>query len=773
MARAKKTKQHVDVGTPREQKADDMLGTLIDWVNESEELCQGARELSEKCRDYYDSIQLSAQEIATLKKRKQAPVVINRIKPKMDTLMGMEKAAKTTAKAFPRTPKHEKAAEAASEAIRFALQENAFDQVRSDVWENVLIEGTGGCEIVAKPKDKGFKILIRYVPWDRLVWDPYSRNKYFTDARYLGQVVWSDYEQAIVEHPGKENLFESMFESGTTYDDKPRWVDTKRRRVKKVELYYWKGSTMYYACFTRGGYLQDPMPCPYRNEEGEHEWPYEFTSAFVDREGNRYGATKQLLDIQDEINKRRSKALHLMSVRQVRWERGAVEDINKARQELAKPDGVLETTPGMEFEVLKTGDMAAAQFNLLTEAKLEIDAVGANAATQGKDKNVQSGVALRERQAAGVTEIGPLFDRLKHFQYRVFRKTYNRIKQYWKEEMWIRVTDDEHSLRWVGLNHPVTAGEEMLRQAQEGGMPPEQLQAMQAQIANDPSMQQVVSTENDIAHLDVDIIVSEVPDVLTAQIEDFQVLGEMVKSGFQMPPEAVIEASPLSNKDKILKMMREQPQIPPQMQKQMQDLQEQAAKLTEENQALKADQQVEAAKLQVKQQEVAADLQMQQEKQEGEMQLERERVNAEIEIKREVAAAELQIDAAKADVTVAIGKIKNMITQHETKMQGVLQKPAAQGGDGEKSGPSPEAMRGIHEEFSSSIQQIIGDLRTNRPSSAMAPRDEFLQAMAMLLNSQNEFNAKLIEAVSRPKVIELGNITRDDSGIRGATAKVH
>jgi len=51
------------------------------------------------------------------------------------------------------------------------------------------------------------------------------------------------------------------------------------------------------------------------NEEKETEHAYEFASAFVDRDGGRYGAARQLLDVQDEINKRRSKALHLMSVR--------------------------------------------------------------------------------------------------------------------------------------------------------------------------------------------------------------------------------------------------------------------------------------------------------------------------------------------------------------------------------------------------------------------------------------------------------------------------
>src|SRR3990167_4739891 len=141
-------------------------GQLISWANESDDSTQESREISEKCRDYYDSKQLSAEEISALKKRNQAPVVINRIKPKMDTLMGMEKGAKTTAKAFTRTPKHEKSSEAATEAIRFVLQDNDFDQVRSAVWDNILIEGTGGCEIIVKPAKKredGYKITINHL----------------------------------------------------------------------------------------------------------------------------------------------------------------------------------------------------------------------------------------------------------------------------------------------------------------------------------------------------------------------------------------------------------------------------------------------------------------------------------------------------------------------------------------------------------------------------------------------------------------------------------
>lgn len=265
-----------------------------------------------------------------------------------------------------------------------------------------------------------------------------------------------------------------------------------------------------------------------------------------------------------------------------------------------------------------------------------------------------SGVALRARSQASQTELAPMFSVLKHLDIRVYRKVWNRIRQYWKAEKWIRVTDDEQNLKWVGLNKPITKGEQILQQAQEQGAQPQQLAQLQQQIAADPSMQEVVDTHNDISNLDVDIVMDDAPDTVTQEVEDFQAMAEMVKSGFPLPPEAVIMSSPLGNKDKILKMMKEKPQIPPELQKQMQQMQEEGKKLAEENQALKAGQkeaqaemqlsaQESAAKLQQRQAEAQAELSLKAQKQAGELQLERERAEAEIKLQSERAEAEMAL----------------------------------------------------------------------------------------------------------------------------------
>ena len=655
--------------------------TLITWANEADDATIDSRGLSEKCRSYYDSNQWDDAEKAKLKKQKQAATVINRCKPKVDSLMGMERANRTTAKAQPRTPKEAAGALAATEAVRFCLQDNMYERHRSDAWENMLIEGTGGVEVLVKPKGDTYKVIIRQIMWDRLIYDPHSRRKDFSDARYLGQVVWMDYDEALSIYPEAKDVLNDMQSSSTTYDDKPRWMDNTRRRVKIVELYYRKDDgDWWYACFTRGGFCKNPMISPYKNEEGQTEHCYEFASLFVDREGGRYGSMKQILDVQDEINKRRSKALHLYSVRQTFGTKGSVEDVNKARAELAKPDGHVEFAYGefgKDFGILPTGDMAIAQFNMLAEAKAEIDSVGANAATQGKDTTVQSGVALRQRALTGQTELAPMFDMLKNLDIRVYRKTWNRIKQYWKAEMWLRVTDDENNLKFVGLNKPVTQGEQMLKQAQEQGAQPEVLQQLQQEIAQNPMMQQVVDTANDIVNLDVDIVMDDAPDTVTQEVEDFQAMAEMVKSGFPIPPEAVIMASPLSNKDKILKMMKEQPQIPPQMQKQMEQMQEglqkageEVQKLSQENQQLKQDTTAEQMKVQsshqaemekaaLKKAQMESEFELTRLAQEHQAQLDRERALAEFALKEEIAQKEhaLAVEIAASEHLMAKDKM--------------------------------------------------------------------------------------------------------------------
>jgi hypothetical protein len=322
-------------------------------------------------------------------------------------------------------------------------------------------------------------------------------------------------------------------------------------------------------------------------------------SAYITRENKRYGAVRTMISAQDEINKRRSKALHRLSVRQVIAEHGAVEDVNLAKAELAKPDGYVEVMPDVRFEIVNSEQLAMGEMELLREAKAEIDSSGVNPALEG-DVKAPSGRAVEALTTAGLAEQAVMFDALRDWSLRVYRQIWNRIRQYWTDERWVRVTDDERNLKWVGINHPVTRGELAIQQAEQSA-DPGMLQQAQA-FAQTPEGQMVERVENQLPQLDVDIILEEGPDSVTIQSEQFDALVELKKADPQaIPTKLVIEASSLRNKDAILEHL-EQGGMPPEVQQQVQEMHKQTeelAKALKEAEAKLQDRSLDFAKLEV------------------------------------------------------------------------------------------------------------------------------------------------------------------------------
>lgn len=574
------------------------LETKVNWFQDAAKASMYARQLAERDRDYYDNKQWTEEEERELKKRKQAPIVINRVAPKVDFLLGVERQNRVDPKAFPRTPDDEDSAEAATDAIRYVVDKNNFDCISSDVFENLAIEGIGGAAVEAKDRGKEIEILVKYFFWDRFFYDPHSRMRDFSDSRYMGIVIWKDFDEVKNRFPDSaealDNLLADVAGAGDTYDDKPtykQWIDATRRRVMCVQMFYQEDGRWQHAIFTRGTYLRSPEDSPYVDEDGEPENPLIAQSTKVDREGNRYGAVRQLIGPQDEINKRRSKALHLLSTRQTWGEKGAVDNIAAAKRELAKPDGHVETTPNMKFELLNTSDMAAGQFQLLQEAKSEIDTIGANAFLDGTQA-ANSGRQQQMMQQGGMIELGPLFDAHRMWKKRIYQAIWSRIKQFWDEEKWVRVTDDENNLKFVGLNQPQTVGEALQEVAQNEKADPQKRQlaqqTLQAMLASqDPRLNQVHKIKNNVSEMDVDIIIDEVPDTVNLQSEQFDQLVKMYAANpGGIPWEMIVEMSSLRKKDRILEGMAGNKEQQAQMNAMQQQLAQIAAKLDLESKQL-------------------------------------------------------------------------------------------------------------------------------------------------------------------------------------------
>ena len=257
----------------------------------------------------------------------------------------------------------------------------------------------------------------------------------------------------------------------------------------------------------------------------------------MDEVGLRYGMIRNLKPMQDEINHRRSKFLHMLGVHKTFYQDGDVEDEEKFRREMSRPDGMVKHQGGwgQSVGVIDQSQEMAGQAQLLQEAKQELEMFGPNSANHGKGEatNAPSGRAYLAQRDSGMTELTPLFEHYRDFKLRCYRRIWFCIRQGWTTQKWIRVTDDQNATQFMPVN----------------------------QVGMDQMGQ--VQAQNMIGQIDVDIMLDEGPDTITMAEEEFEQLSMMVQAGLPIPPEAIIKASSIRTKQEILEAMQKMQQPPP------------------------------------------------------------------------------------------------------------------------------------------------------------------------------------------------------------------
>jgi hypothetical protein len=517
---------------------------------------------------YYHGKQWSDSELKALKKRKQPATVKNRIKRKVDFLVGIEQSQRRDPKGVPRNPAGEKAAYVGTASLRYVADVNKAQVIFSDGASDGLIRGIGVSKGVAQRVKDKVEIRKQRVSSDRWFYDPRSERWDFDDSLYFGEAAWIDIDQAKEMLPFAADRIESLathaISGGSStgplpqfFDKDRQWCDPNSRRLFLIEMWYkYQGNWMFDFLVGAQSLCPDgedgqsaPMDClsPYTNEDGETVSPYDPWSPYVDERGDRYGVVRDMMPIQDEINKRSSKALHALTVRQTKGQRGAVDDIDKMKAELAKPDGHVEYNPGFEFDVLEQTAVVQGNLELLQEAKAEIENLGPNPGLVGRGVEKQSGRAILAQQNSGMTELSPVFERIREWKLRCYRRDWNMIRQFWNSERTIRVSGDPEAMQHLMINRPVV----------------------------NPQTGQVMGVENSIAEIDIDIILDEGPDTVTMREELMEQLSQLGPG--VVPPELLIELSNIGEKDQLLRKMQEFKAPPPEieaMQKRMAQLEE-------------------------------------------------------------------------------------------------------------------------------------------------------------------------------------------------------
>lgn len=500
-------------------------------------------EEAQEARRYRHGSQWAEREIRKLRSRGQPVVTFNRVSRKINAVVGLLERLRQDPKGFARTPKHEDGAELATAVLNYALDQNDWKSISPDCAEDGATSAIGGLEIIVEAGDQGDPdITISRVDPREFFYDPRSMRADFSDATYMGIHKWMDYGLVAELWPDAAGAVRDGVATNGGLDDGPtqadrqmRWVNVRERTVRVVEHWYREAGGWSY-CFFTGDIELERGRSPFLDNKGKSACRLIMYSNMIDQDDDRYGFVRDLKSPQDEINHRRSKALHALNSRKIRASRGAVDDVEIARREEARPDGFIEINDASaKYEVEQGQVDFQGNMAFLTDAKQEIDNFGPNPSLVGEGGKNQSGRAIQLLQQAGIAELGPFLLRYRGWKIRVYRAIWNAIQQFWTSERWIRVTDSEGLSQFVQVN-----GVEVGPLGQ----------------------QQLV---NALGALDVDILIDEGPDNVNAMADAFDTLLALAQNGAQIPPDVIISLSslPASVKKEIMgKLAKAQEQNP-------------------------------------------------------------------------------------------------------------------------------------------------------------------------------------------------------------------
>lgn len=171
------------------------------------------------------------------------------------------------------------------------------------------------------------------------------------------------------------------------------------------------------------------------------------------RDNAPYGMIRQLRDPQDDLNKRRSKALLLLSTNQLIADDDAFDNWDEAIDEVARPDGVIKKHRGSDVQIRSNAALAPMHVNLMDQDARYIQEVGGvTDENMGRQTNATSGKAIEARQNQGYTSSSDLFDNLRLAIQLHGELELALIEQFYDQQKVFRLTGERGNADFHSIN---------------------------------------------------------------------------------------------------------------------------------------------------------------------------------------------------------------------------------------------------------------------------------------------------------------------------------
>lgn len=199
-----------------------------------------------------------------------------------------------------------------------------------------------------------------------------------------------------------------------------------------------------------GGTVVWDSPTPYRHNR------LPFIPVWCYRRGkdnSPYGIVEGIIDPQIDLNKRKSKALHILNSNKFIVDDNASNDWEEFRTEAARPDGIIRKTPNSVVTPINESQLAREQLELAKDDERFIqDVSGVTNENLGKDSNIESGVGIRAKQAQGLVATSIVFDNLNMAIQMCGEIEISLIEQFYDTPKVVRLLNDKNAASYMEIN---------------------------------------------------------------------------------------------------------------------------------------------------------------------------------------------------------------------------------------------------------------------------------------------------------------------------------
>jgi hypothetical protein len=463
---------------------------------------KGLSDWREQAREDFDFAaghQWSDKDMATMNDQGRPAVTFNRVGAMVDAVSGLEINNRQEVRYYPREIGDVQVNEVFTDGAKWARDSCYAEDEETEAFRDAVICGVGVTE-TRMDYEEELEGMIRIERKDPLTvfWDPASRSKNLSDARYVFESVWMDKEDVKKKWPKAEESFSGddmlekdathlsdrsfLYEQGSIEDSETRadqvlvlhyqcYKLEARYRVldpfqgKLVELTQAEFSKLEKNIAQLGmrlvgqGSEQGPQDIPYVKQQkkvyyrgfsiGETELSYDkspcqhgFTLKFITGKRDRnkamwYGIVRPMKDPQRFGNKFFSQILDIMA-KNVKggafYEDGALLDKNKAERQWASPNPLIALKEGA---IDKIRERTPAQYptGLDRLMSFSFDSLP-----------MVSGIPL---EAMGI--LAPLFDSLRRYRKEQGKILLYFIKEYLSDGRLVRILGETGNVKYVPM----------------------------------------------------------------------------------------------------------------------------------------------------------------------------------------------------------------------------------------------------------------------------------------------------------------------------------